>query len=255
MKTIKILLIAVLFISAYSASAQWGTNSTAIYNTNTGNVGIGNGSSFTPAYLLDVTKNMTEPTISVHNLGGIGGATFQMIDDAGVGGFWKFKAITGGGFKIRDQASSLDVFTIEKGSIANAIYIKAGGNIGIGTNNPGTTKLAVNGSVSSSALAVSGAITSTSLSVNGKITSKEVEVTLSGWPDYVFDSEYKLKPLSEVEAFIKENKHLPGIKPATEIEKNGLEIGEMNKQLMQKVEELTLYVIQLQKEVDALKNK
>lgn len=242
MKKIKIVLIVILFMAAYSASAQWSTNGTHIYNTNTSYVGIGNGSSFTPTYLLDVQKAMTEPTISIHNLGSNGGATFQMIDDL-YSGFWKFKSITGGGFKIRDQASSLDVITIEKSSIANAIYIKAGGNIGIGTNAPGTYKLNV-----------SGTIYSTGLAVNGKITAKEVEVTLTGWPDYVFEKEYKLTSLSEVENYIKINKHLPGIASATEIEKNGLSVGEMNKQLMQKVEELTLYLIQLQKEVDALKN-
>jgi len=91
------------------------------------------------------------------------------------------------------------------------------------------------------------------ISSNGKITTKEVEVTLTGWPDYVFEKEYYLSPLSEVEKYISENKHLPGVSSAQDIEKNGVALGEMNKILMQKIEELTLYVIDLQKQVDELK--
>ena len=229
MKTIKILLIAVLFMTAFSANAippAW-TYSTYMYYTG-GYVGIG---TTTPSNILDVSANMLGPSIIIHNTGGTGGATFEMIDDASVTD-WKFKATSLGGFKIRDQSSGLDVITIEKNSLANALYIKAGGNIGIGTINP-----------------------QSKLAVNGKITCKEVEVTLTGWPDYVFGKDYKLSPLTEVEKYIKENGHLPGISSANEIEKNGLSVGEMNKQLMQKVEELTLYVIQLQKEVDSLKKE
>ncbi len=242
MKTIKIILIAVLFISAYSASAQSTSfyhDGTNLYYTGAGNVGIG---TTTPTYLLDVTKNIFEPTIVIHNAGNGGGAVFRMIDDASTAD-WKFKATATGGFKIRDQAGAKEAFTIEKNSKDYAFYIKAGGNIGIGTNAPTT------------ALTVVGTISSTGALVNGNITCKEVEVTLSGWPDYVFDKEYKLSPLSEVEKYIKENGHLPGISSAKEIEQNGLSLGEMNKQLMQKVEELTLYVIQLQKEVNELKQQ
>jgi hypothetical protein len=236
MKTIKFLLIAVLFLAAYSASAQWTDG--GIYQTTTDNIGIGTATA--PTYLLHVAKNMTGPQIVIQNLGGAGGAGISMIDDAQAGS-WGFKSMFGGGFKIRDFNSALDVLVFEKAAKANAIYVKAGGNVGIGTNAPTT------------ALTVVGTISSTGASVNGKITCKEVEVTLTGWPDYVFGKQYHLKPLSEVEKFIKDNGHLPGISSAKEIEQNGLSLGEMNKQLMQKVEELTLYVIQLQKEVDALK--
>jgi hypothetical protein len=239
MKTIKFLLIAVLFVVAYSASAQWATNGTAIYNTNTGNVGIGTS---TPTQAFVVSKVMVEPSIVINcPATATGGATIQMIDDFN-GGNWKFKAFAGGGFKIRDQNSRLDVFSIEKNAMANAIYVKAGGNVGIGTNAP------------TSALTVNGTITSTGQSVNGKITCKEVEVTLDAFPDYVFDEEYHLSPLSEVEKYIKENKHLPGIPAAKEVIENGLSIGEMNVKMMEKIEELTLYVIQLQKQVNELKS-
>ena len=91
------------------------------------------------------------------------------------------------------------------------------------------------------------------LAVGGKVSCKEVEVTLTGMPDFVFNSDYKLRPLFEVETFVKQNKHLPDVPSENEVIKNGLNLGEMNAVLLQKVEELTLYMINLQKENDALK--
>ncbi len=92
------------------------------------------------------------------------------------------------------------------------------------------------------------------LSVNGTARTKEVIVE-TGWADYVFDKSYQLKSIDEMERFIKENKHLPNVPSATEIEKNGLKVGETNKAMMEKIEELALYIIQLKKEIDSLKSK
>jgi hypothetical protein len=91
------------------------------------------------------------------------------------------------------------------------------------------------------------------LAVAGKVVCKEIEVTLTGLPDYVFSSDYKLRSLYDVENFINTNKHLPDVPSAKEVVENGLNLGDMNATLLQKVEELTLYMIQLQKENDALK--
>lgn len=94
------------------------------------------------------------------------------------------------------------------------------------------------------------------LSVNGKIICEELKVQLSeSWPDYIFSDSYPLMPLSGVEAFIKANHHLPGIPAASKIEAQGLNIGEMQKMMMEKIEELTLYIIQQQKEIETLKAK
>ncbi len=113
------------------------------------------------------------------------------------------------------------------------------GNVGIGINNPDSK-----------------------LAVNGKIHAREVKVDLIGWPDYVFEEEYKLPSLKEVENHIEENGHLPNIPSAKEVEKDGIQLGEMNAKLLQKIEELTLYMIEqnkktelLQKEVALLKQK
>jgi hypothetical protein len=92
------------------------------------------------------------------------------------------------------------------------------------------------------------------LAVDGKIISEEVRVEVSGaWPDYVFKNDYALTPLEVLESQIKEKGHLPGIPSASEVEANGFELGDMQKRMMEKVEELTLYIIELKKEIDALK--
>ncbi len=88
------------------------------------------------------------------------------------------------------------------------------------------------------------------LSVNGKIRAQEVKVETSNWPDYVFAEGYQLPSLKETAEFIKSNKHLPGVPKATQIEENGLSLGEMNKILMQKVEELTLHLIEKDKKIE-----
>jgi hypothetical protein len=104
----------------------------------------------------------------------------------------------------------------------NAIF---NSNVGIGTTNP-TEKLAV----------------------NGNIRAKKLIVTQNGWPDYVFSKNYKLKPLNEVDQFIKTNNHLPDMPSAKDVEEKGLDIGKTQAALLKKIEELTLYVIELKKE-------
>ncbi|MDA3883783.1 MAG: hypothetical protein PF481_10925 [Bacteroidales bacterium] len=94
------------------------------------------------------------------------------------------------------------------------------------------------------------------LTVGGGIIAENITVRLKEyWPDYVFNTNYKLIPLNELENYINENKHLPGIPSAKEINEEGVDLGEMNKLLLEKVEELTLYIIQLQKEIDELKKQ
>jgi hypothetical protein len=92
------------------------------------------------------------------------------------------------------------------------------------------------------------------LNVNGIINANEVKVTAIGWSDYVFEPTYELMPLSQIEAFINTNRHLPGIPSAKTVTENGIQLGEMNALLLMKIEELTLYVIEQQKEIKALKD-
>ncbi|EFK58574.1 hypothetical protein ACFU8T_13350 [Sphingobacterium spiritivorum] len=109
-------------------------------------------------------------------------------------------------------------------SWVNLVSVKANGNVGIGTATP-----------------------QDKLAVNGNIRAREIKVETTNWPDYVFEEEYKLTPLAEVETFIKANKHLPDVPSAKEIEEEGLSVGEMNKLMMKKIEELTLHLIEKEK--------
>lgn len=94
------------------------------------------------------------------------------------------------------------------------------------------------------------------LSVNGVILAEEIEVKLkANWPDYVFTDDYELMSLTDVEQYIASNGHLPGVPSASEVEEDGLSLGEMNRILMEKVEELTLHMIDLKKENEEIKSE
>ena len=94
------------------------------------------------------------------------------------------------------------------------------------------------------------------LSVEGKAIAEEVVVNLkTAWPDYVFEEDYPLMPLNELEDFLEKYKHLPEIPTAEEVREKGQSLGEMNVLLLKKVEELTLYMIELKKENEKLKDE
>ncbi|TKG87811.1 cell wall anchor protein [Puteibacter caeruleilacunae] len=80
-------------------------------------------------------------------------------------------------------------------------------------------------------------------SIDGTLKAKEVLVKTDVWADYVFKSDYKLQRLEDVDTFIKENKHLPGLPNESEVKENGFSVSEMNVKLLEKIEELTLYMI------------
>ena len=107
----------------------------------------------------------------------------------------------------------------------NRMLIQNNGNIGIGTASPAYK-----------------------LDVNGTIRANEIIVNTTG-ADFVFDEDYQLRPLSEVKAFIKENKHLPEIKSAQEMQENGVGVNELQTQLLQKIEELMLYILQQEEKI------
>ena len=132
--------------------------------------------------------------------------------------------------------------------------LSSAGNVGIGNSTP-ANKLSVNGNADFSGNVGIGTTNPTyKLSVNGNIRAKEIVVE-SGWADYVFDENYKLPSLESVEYHIKQNKHLPGIPSADNILKEGLSIGAIQAKMMEKIEELTLYIIEMKKEIKLLKAK
>lgn len=129
-----------------------------------------------------------------------------------------------------DVETGADRFVIGTQSWVTQLYtpyfvVLADGRIAIGTEQPGDEKL----------------------SVKGKIRAQEIKVEANNWPDYVFAVDYKLPSLRQIEKDIKNTGHLPGIPSAKEVKSTGIDLGEMNARLLQKIEELTLYLIAQEK--------
>ena len=109
----------------------------------------------------------------------------------------------------------------------NSLIVTADGKVGIGKADP-----------------------SDELEVNGRIHAKSVKVDLEGWADFVFTPDYKLPSLQQIEAYINKNGHLEDIPSEEEALANGIDLGQMNTLLLQKVEELTLYLIDQNKKLE-----
>lgn len=120
------------------------------------------------------------------------------------------------------------------GGFNYALFLQNNGNIGIGTKSPAYK-----------------------LDVIGTIRAREILVDLNGvgGAGFVFDTNYRLRPLSEVQSFIAENKHLPEIQSAKDMQQNGVSVNELQFQLLQKIEELTLYIIEQDQQIKDLQQK
>lgn len=131
---------------------------------------------------------------------------------------------------VRGNAMQGGYLTFATNDGTEKMRLDASGNLGIGTTATSTYKL----------------------SVNGTIGAKKLQITQTGWADFVFHKDYDLPSLNEVSKYIDTHQHLPGVPSADEVAKKGIDVGEMNKILLQKVEELTLYLIQQQKRIEEL---
>ncbi|PVD50989.1 hypothetical protein DC498_17570 [Terrimonas sp.] len=152
----------------------------------------------------------------------------------------------------------------QAGGYGNLILNPVDGNVGIGTSAPQSRldingTFAVQGDGANTALRVYNdgrvsighkAATGYWFSVNGNMICEELKVQLTtAWPDYVFQPEYKLKTFEDLRKFIKQNNHLPNIPKASVIEQDGINVGDMHKRTIEKIEELTLYILQLEERI------
>ena len=236
-----------------NASMRFATNNTTKMTIDaTGNMGIGK----TPAagYKLDVDGTINAKGFLVDGVDLAAGSSIW----ARTGNSIVAQGNSAGSFTLRLQtATAGDAILLLSSSTGGRAVIKANkygtearplifqtndveqmridglGNVGIGTANP-TQKL----------------------TVKGTVYSTEVKVDLSaGAPDYVFEKEYNLPTLDSIKAYIDKNKHLPEVPSAKEMEKNGVNLGEMNMLLLKKIEELTLHVIAQNKKLDEMKKE
>lgn len=262
-------------------ASSWSSTGDNIYCNNTGNVGIG---TTAPLVKLSIQTpiNSTgwthiggaDSIIVTEGVGGVSASIGTVTNHAfriHTKGTGKFSVYPGGEVVVGDNSvGSFGKFTVQTLNNSYGIsHLGEGGNIlatrmggtsaGIGTFSNTNMRIFVNG-ISAIFLA-SGTnnvgigidFPTYKLEVNGNIRSKEVVVESINWPDYVFEEDHKLIPLDEVENYIKLNKHLPNFSSAKEIESKGLLLGDTQKKMMEKIEELTLYLIEANKKLqDAL---
>lgn len=272
MKQTSVVSIAILI--SVSVSAQWTTSGSNIYNSNTGNAGIGVSSPTAKLEIVDagaaslrvgVTSNKANTTAQILNSAAVvgndntsitssaavasdffnngvnssnAGTMIQHTGSAVAGNRNGLAAASQGTLLFQNVANGViatngAVLSISPGGNVSTSFL-TNGTVGIGTNDTKGYKFAVNGSA---------------------IFTSAVVKLYGNWPDYVFKKEYQLPSLESVDHFIKDKGHLPGLPSAHEISENGINLGEMNKKLLEKIEELTLYVIELKKENEEIKNQ
>ena len=170
-------------------------------------------------------NNTVTPGSRVFNNSGQFVVTFTVTDSLGLSDPTPDTVtitVSGGGGGNRHSLDAAD------GTPTDVVFVDNVGNVGIGTMNPGIYKLAV----------------------NGTIKTREVIVEITGWSDFVFKEDYALMPLDQLEKYIKSNKRLPQIPSAKDVAAKGIKVGSMQSKLLQKIEELTLYMIKLEKKTE-----
>lgn len=186
------------------------------------------------------------PTIEMFNAGGIESALLPTPANTLLGTFI-YSGYDGANVVQAGRIGVITKGTFSSGNYPSQMYFNLGGT----ATCCGTTRMVIDGN--SGHVGIGTTNPTHRLEVNGTVRSKEVKVEATNWPDYVFEQGYSLRNLEEVEAFIRQNQHLPDMPSEKEIMENGIELGKMNASLLLKIEELTLYALQHQKEIKLLK--
>jgi len=220
-----------------------------ILNPKGGNVGIG-------------TNNIDEKLTvfgNIHSTGNIinGGSDFILgLNDNRANSSSGHRALVHDGWNFQ-----LDELTINyDGDFLDGVHVMGNktyfdGNVGIGTNNP-NSKLQVKVDNNANAISIlNGSTENFLVKGDGKVWAREINVKLGNLGDFVFENNYKLLSINDLENYVDKNHHLPGIPSANEVNENGLNVGEFQNLLLQKIEELTLYIIDLKNENNVLKEE
>ncbi|WP_349351040.1 MULTISPECIES: hypothetical protein [unclassified Flagellimonas] len=269
-----------------NSSSPWTLSGNNI-SYSAGNIGVGTSS---PGYLLDVNGAFNASNIFINGTeigpspwsisgndlsysnGNVGIGTNSPNFELDVAGTLNATNILINGTPLENSSSP---WTLSGNNISYSA-----GNIGVGTSSP-EYLLDVNGSFNASNIFIDGTEIGPSpwsisgndlfysngnigigtvntqgymLAVGGSMVAESIKVELQGnWPDFVFKKEFSLVSLKEVEAYIQKNHHLPNVPSAKEVKTKGINLGEMDATLLRKIEELTLYSIKQQKEIDSLK--
>jgi hypothetical protein len=237
-------------------SSTNGTTFTSLhYFDQNGDVGFGIGTDDPPKARLDIKSSSNSSSTNALMLRNLDGDTMMRVRNNGYVGIgyngnsygrplnvqgtgmnFYYNATTFGGAVFPDADNNLVLWSNNAGPGQNVVLQPSWGQVTIGTYTPAAGY---------------------KVSINGKLICEEARVQLSGsWPDYVFSKNYKLPNINELEKYIRKNNHLPNMPSAAEVEKQkGFDLGDMQKRLLEKVEELTLYVIQLKKENEQLQKR
>jgi hypothetical protein len=219
------LFVAAIFLFSVSSFAQsWKAGTGTLYtNPTTTYVGIGTTTPHSPLELINTADRLA---IFYDNASANSNSTISVGNSTSTN-----KNVLNIGFHADPTESKrFGYISVQGVAYSTQMAFSTTGSVGIGTTSPGSYKLAV----------------------EGKIGARELVITASAWADHVFNPNYNLKPLNDVEKFIKTNNHLEGIPTAKEVKTNGVAVGEIQAKLLQKVEELTLYVIEQNKKIEQL---
>lgn len=212
---------------------------------------------------IAVTGDLSASEANMYDLGGIASGSYRWRNVYAAGGDYSGNVLASSFVKSGGMASQL---LAADGSVATA-----GNNISIldgvisvnglsavaksGNYNDLTNKPTLSNYLPLTGGSLTGTLFGTTGIFSGNLTVQKLTVTQKGWSDFVFNKDYPLKPLSEVAAFIKQNHHLPDVPSAREVAEKGISVGDNQALLLQKIEELTLYLLQQNQKIASLEQK